>query len=112
MEACSFRDALPRFEGVDAVVLGISRDSAKKHRKFKEKYELPYTLLVDADTAIAKAYDLMVEKSMYGRKYVAPSRTTFVIDKTGRIAHVFDNVKPENHAAEVAEVVKALSSRA
>jgi thioredoxin-dependent peroxiredoxin len=111
-EACSFRDDLPRFEKMNAVVLGVSRDSAKKHRAFKAKYNLPYTLLVDADTAIAKAYDLMVEKSMYGKKYIAPSRTTFVIDKNGKIAHVFDNVKPENHAAEVAEVVRSLSSRA
>src|SRR5262245_1659333 len=97
---------------MNAVVLGVSRDSAKKHRKFKEKYELPYTLLVDAETEIAKAYDIMVEKSMYGKKYIAPARTTFVIDQKGKIAHVFENVKPEGHAAEVAEVVKSLSSRA
>ena len=94
------------------MVLGISRDSAKKHRKFKEKYKLPYTLLVDEDARIATAYDIMVEKSMYGKKYIAPARTTFVIDKTGRIAHVFENVKPENHGAEVAEFVKQVSSRA
>ena len=93
------------------MVLGISRDSAKKHRKFKEKYQLPYTLLVDEDARIATAYDIMVEKSMYGKKYIAPARTTFVIDKTGRIAHVFENVKPENHAAEVAEVVAKLAKK-
>jgi thioredoxin-dependent peroxiredoxin len=104
-EACSFRDDLPRFEQMDAVVFGVSRDSAKKHRNFKAKYNLPYTLLVDADTAIAKAYDIMAEKSMYGRTYIAPARTTFVIDRAGRIARVFENVKPLNHAAEVAEVV-------
>jgi peroxiredoxin Q/BCP len=104
-EACSFRDDLPRFEKMDAVVLGVSRDSAKKHRNFKAKYNLPYTLLVDADTAIAQAYDIMAEKSMYGRKYIAPARTTFVIDPKGRIAKVFENVKPVNHAAEVAEAV-------
>jgi peroxiredoxin Q/BCP len=93
------------------VVLGVSRDSAKKHRKFKEKYDLPYTLLVDKDAQIATAYDIMVEKSMYGKKYIAPARTTFVIDKKGKIAHVFENVKPDGHAAEVAEVVKQVSSR-
>lgn len=108
-EACSFRDDLPHFEKMNAVVLGVSRDSARKHRNFKAKYNLPYTLLVDADTAIAKAYDIMAEKSMYGRKYIAPARTTFVIDKTGRIAKVFENVKPADHAKEVAEAVAALS---
>jgi peroxiredoxin Q/BCP len=107
-EACSFRDDLPRFDAMNAVVLGVSRDSARKHRNFKEKYSLPYTLLVDADTAIAKAYDIMAEKSMYGRKYIAPARTTFVIDKKGKIARVFENVKPAGHAAEVAEAVAAL----
>jgi peroxiredoxin Q/BCP len=86
----------------------VSRDSARKHRKFKAKYDLPYTLLVDSDTAIAKAYDIMAEKSMYGRKYIAPARTTFIIDKTGRIARVFENVKPERHAEEVAAAVAAL----
>lgn len=107
-EACSFRDDLPRFEQMNAVVLGISRDSARKHRNFKAKYDLPYTLLVDKDAEIAKAYDIMAEKSMYGRKYIAPARTTFVIDQTGRIAKVFENVKPVDHAKEVAEAVAAL----
>ena len=87
----------------------MSRDSAKKHRNFKAKYDLPYTLLVDKDAQIATAYDIMVEKSMYGKKYIAPARTTFVIDKTGRIARVFENVKPENHAADVADAVNALA---
>ena len=88
----------------------MSRDSAKKHRNFKAKYDLPYTLLVDKDAQIATAYDIMVEKSMYGKKYIAPARTTFVIDKTGRIARVFENVKPENHAADVADAVNALAN--
>ena len=87
----------------------MSRDSAKKHRNFKAKYDLPYTLLVDKDAQIATAYDIMVEKSMYGKKYIAPARTTFVIDTTGRIARVFENVKPENHASAVADAVKALA---
>jgi peroxiredoxin Q/BCP len=93
------------------VVLGVSRDSAKKHRKFKEKYNLPFTLLVDADTAIAQAYDIMAEKSMWGRTYIAPARTTFVIAPDGRIAHVFENVKPANHAAEVATAVEEIRRR-
>jgi peroxiredoxin Q/BCP len=110
-EACSFRDALPRFDKLDAVVLGVSRDSAASHRKFKEKFELPYTLLVDKDREIATAYGIMGEKSMYGKKYITALRTTFVIDPDGRIAKVFENVVPENHAAEVAEAVAAVRAR-
>ena len=89
-------------------MLGVSRDSARKHRNFKAKHNLPYTLIVDADAKIAEAYGIMVEKSMYGRKYIAPARTTFVIDESGRIARVFENVKPEDHAADVADAVAAL----
>jgi peroxiredoxin Q/BCP len=107
-EACSFRDSLPRFDGVDAVVLGVSRDSAKSHRKFKEKFHLPYTLLVDADREIATAYGIMGEKSMYGKKYITALRTTFVIDRQGVVAAVFENVKPEEHGAAVADAVERL----
>lgn len=110
-EACSFRDALPRFVGNDAVVLGISPDSAKSHRKFKEKFGLTYPLLVDEDHKIADGYGVWQEKSMYGRKYMGIARTTFVIDAKGRIAKVFEKVKPEDHAVEVAEAVAALNVR-
>ena len=109
VEACSFRDALPRFEGIDAVVLGISPDSVKSHQKFKEKFKLPYTLVADAEHAIAEKYGVWAEKSMYGRKYWGVARTTFVVDKAGKIAKVFEKVKPEGHAPEVADAVKALS---
>jgi len=92
-------------------VLGVSRDSAASHRKFKEKFQLPYTLLVDRDREIATAYGIMGEKSMYGKKYITALRTTFVIDPDGRVAKVFENVVPENHAAEVAEAVAAVRAR-
>lgn len=108
-EACSFRDTLPRFDELDAVVLGVSPDSVKSHQKFKKKFELPYSLVADVDRAIANAYGVWVEKSMYGRKYMGVARTTFVIDRDGRIARVFEKVKPANHAAEVAEAVAALN---
>ena len=108
VEACSFRDTLPRFEGLDAVVLGISPDSVKSHQKFKKKYDLPYTLVSDETKAISEAYGVWTEKSMYGRKYMGVARTTFVIDQTGTIARVFEKVKPANHAVEVAEAVAAL----
>lgn len=110
-EACSFRDALPRFEGVDAVVLGISPDSWRKHRTFKTKFELPYTLLADTDHAVAERYGVWGEKLFWGRKYWGVLRTTFIIDRKGRIAKVFENVKPEEHAAEVAEAVELIGKR-
>jgi peroxiredoxin Q/BCP len=108
-EACSFRDTLPRFEGLDAVILGISPDSPASHRKFKAKYDLPYSLLADEDHAVAERYGVWGEKSMYGRKYMGIMRTTIVIDRDGRIAKIFEKVKPEDHATEVADAVAALN---
>lgn len=107
-EACGFQDALPRLQGVDATVIGVSPDPVQKHIKFKAKYGLTYPLIADTDHAVCEAYGVWAEKSMYGRKYMGVLRTTFVIDQKGRIARVFEKVKPEGHAAEVAEAVKAL----
>jgi thioredoxin-dependent peroxiredoxin len=101
VEACEFRDALPRFDGRKAVILGISPDSVKSHQKFKAKFELPYTLLADTEKVTLQAYDVWKEKSMYGKKYMGVERTTFLIDPDGRIANVFEKVKPAGHAAEV-----------
>ena len=106
-EACEFRDLFPRFTGLDAVVLGVSPDDAKSHRKFKAKYELPFTLLVDEGHALAERYGVWVEKSMYGRRYWGNERTTFLIDADGRIARIFRKVTPAGHAAEVAEAIGA-----
>ena len=84
------------------MVLGVSADSAKKHRKFREKYGLPYTLIADTDHAVAEAYGVWKEKNMMGHKYWGVARTTFVIDKLGRVAKVFEKVEPKGHADEVA----------
>jgi thioredoxin-dependent peroxiredoxin len=108
VEACSIRDELPRIESASAVVLGISPDSAASHRKFKAKFDLPYTLLADEDHAIAEQFGVWGEKSMYGRTYMGVRRTTFVIDATGRIAKVFEKVKSKNHGAELSAAVAAL----
>lgn len=89
-------------------MIGVSPDSPKKHRKFKEKYELAYTLIADEDHAVCEKYGVWAEKSMYGRKYWGVNRTTFVIDRAGKIARVFEKVKPEDHAVEVAEAIAAL----
>ena len=93
------------------MVLGISPDTPKSHRKFKEKNGLTYTLLADIDHKIAEQYGVWQEKSMYGRKYMGVIRTTFVIDERGRIARIFENVKAKGHGAEVAKAVESLKAR-
>jgi len=100
-EACEFRDSWRAVQAAGAVVLGVSPDGAASHQKFKKKYELPFTLLVDEDHAVAEAYGAWGEKSMYGRKYFGVLRKTFLIDAQGKITHVFPKVKPRGHAAEV-----------
>jgi peroxiredoxin Q/BCP len=100
-ESCEFRDAFPRFGGVDAVILGASPDTVRAQAKFRQKFSLPFALLADADHALAEAYGVWKEKSMYGRTYMGVERTTFVIDGSGTITHVFSKVKPAGHAEEV-----------
>ncbi len=107
MEACSFRDALPRFEGINAVVLGISADSVESHAKFKRKYELPYTLLADEDHSVCDLYGVWVEKSMYGKKYWGFERSTFVIGPDGKVARAMRGIRAAGHAAQVLQEVQA-----
>ncbi len=83
------------------MVLGISADSPSAQLKFKQQHDLPYTLLADQDKKVAQKFGVIKEKNMYGRKVMGIARTTFVIDKEGKIAKVFENVKPEGHAEEV-----------
>ena len=108
-EACEFRDLFPRFRKGGAVVLGVSPDDVKSHVKFKKKYELPFTLLADTEKEVAQAYGVWKEKSMYGRKYMGVERTTFLIDAEGKVARVFEKVKPAGHAAEVEQALAALA---
>lgn len=100
-EACQFRDSWKDVEQAGVVVLGVSPDSVTSHEKFKRKYSLPFPLLADVDHQVATAYGAWGEKSRYGRTYQGILRTTFLIDREGRVARVFENVKPEGHAAEV-----------
>jgi peroxiredoxin Q/BCP len=100
-EACSFRDEYTVLQNREAVVLGISPDSVASHSKFKSKFSLPFPLLADTEHKVAEAYGVWVEKSRYGRKYWGNARTTFIIDEQGRIAKVFEKVKPEGHGKEV-----------
>jgi peroxiredoxin Q/BCP len=101
IEACSFRDSFKKIEKTGAVVLGVSPDTPKAQKKFEEKFDLPFTLVADADKQICNAYGVMQEKNMYGKKVMGVARTTFVIGPDGKIKHIFRKVKPEGHADEV-----------
>ena len=87
-------------------MLGISPDKPSAQKKFKDKYKLPYSLLADVDKEAAKKFDVLKEKSMYGRKYMGIERTTFVIDPEGRISAVITGIKPDEHAAAVLAALK------
>jgi peroxiredoxin Q/BCP len=100
-QACGIRDAYGEFERAGAVVLGISPDSEKSHVKFKDKHDLPFTLLADTEHEVADAYGVWGEKSFAGRKYMGVSRSTFVIDADGNVTKVLQNVKPATHADDV-----------
>ena len=104
-QACGFRDQYPVIEEKNAVVLGVSPDSAQSHRKFKTKYNLPFTLLVDEDHAIAEAYGVWLEKSMYGKKYMGIERSHFVIDEDGKIADAEVKVKPDQSVLKALETL-------
>lgn len=107
VEACGFRDRHGDLEEADAVVLGVSPDDAKSHRKFKEKYGLPFPLLSDPDHAVASAYGAWGKKKMYGKEYAGILRSTFIIDEQGRIEKAYEKVKPEGHADEILEALGA-----
>jgi peroxiredoxin Q/BCP len=96
-QACGVRDHRADYERVGARVLGISPDPVAKVKKFHDKQSLDFTLLADEDHAVAEAYGVWVEKSMYGRKYMGSERTTFVIDPTGKVVTVLRKVKPSEH---------------
>ncbi len=100
-EACGFRDAHEKLVRAGVVVIGVSPDSAASHEKFAGKYGLPFVLAADEDRSICRRYGVIQEKSLYGRKYMGVARTTFVIDRQGRIAHVFEKVKAAGHEEEV-----------
>ena len=104
-EACNFRDNLSMLTSRGAVVLGVSPQDTKSHTKFKEKYSLTFPLLADTDHAVAEAYGAWGLKQQYGREYMGILRTTFVIDEKGIVKKVFEKVKVEGHALEVAQAL-------
>ena len=100
-QACGIRDTYGEFEREGAVVLGVSPDTEKSHVKFKDKYDLPFTLLADPDHRVAEQYGVWVEKNRYGKKSMGIERSTVVIDADGNVARVFRRVKPEEHVQQV-----------
>lgn len=104
-EACGFRDDFAQFTKKGVVILGVSPDDPKSHKKFVDKYELPFTLLADTEKTVCQAYDVWKEKNMYGRKSMGVERTTFVIGPDGKIVKVFPKVKVDGHIAKVLETV-------
>jgi peroxiredoxin Q/BCP len=101
VEACEFRDLLPRFTSDGVAVFGISPDPVRSHAKFRAKYALPYPLLSDPDHAVCEAYDVWHEKLFWGRRYMGVVRSTFVIGADGKLEHEWRGVPHEGHAAEV-----------
>jgi peroxiredoxin Q/BCP len=104
-EACEFRDDIKSFAKKGAAIVGASPDTSAAQAKFKEKYDLPFTLLADKDKAAAEAYGVWREKNMYGKKSMGIVRTTFVIGADGRIEKIYNHVKAAGHAAKVLDAL-------
>ena len=109
-EACGFRDALPDLTARNAVVLGVSPDSSESHSRFREKYDLPFTLLADPEHTVAEKYGAWREKTLYGKKSMGIVRSTFVIDADGRVAKLFKHVRADGHAEKVVAAVDAITA--
>lgn len=105
-ESCDFRDAFPRFEKANCVIIGVSPDSVESHQKFAEKYQLPFILLSDENKTVLEKYGVWKEKNMYGRKYMGVVRTTVLIDEKGIIRKIYPKVKVNGHVEEVANELK------
>src|SRR2546423_3237414 len=110
VQACSLRDSWGSVRD-DAKIFGVSIDSAPSHRKFIDKYNLPFPILSDPEKKIVNSYGVWVERSMYGRKYMGTERSTFIIDGAGRIAAIFRKVNPEQHVGLVRDALRKLSSK-
>jgi thioredoxin-dependent peroxiredoxin len=106
IEACEFRDTYKQMQKTGAVLLGISPDTPQAQKKFQDKFNLPFSLLADADKKVAVAFDVLKEKNMYGKKVMGIVRTTFIIGPDGKIQHIFPKVKAEGHAGEVLAYLK------
>ena len=104
-QACSFRDNYPQIEERNAVVIGVSPDDVKSHQKFKTKFDLPFLLVADTDHALAEAYGVWAEKSMYGKKFMGVQRSHFVIDEEGRLLDVQDKISPADSVSQALKIL-------
>ena len=107
-EACSFRDEFPNFKDLDAVILGVSKDSVKRHTKFSEKYRLPFALLSDVEGNVCESYDVWKTKKLYGRSFLGIIRSTYLINPDGKIAKIYPKVRVKEHAAELLQDLKEI----
>ena len=107
IQACDFRDSLPRFDGVDAVVLGVSADSIASHATFRKKFDLNFPLLADEEYRVADAYGVWKERTLHGRPTMGIERSTFLIDEEGTVAEVWRKVKPQGHMEMLAALLGA-----
>lgn len=108
VEACAFRDSFKAMGKQDTVIFGVSPDDAKAHQKFIEKFSLPFILLSDTERKVCKAYGVWVKKQLYGKEYMGVARTTFIINKAGKVVKIFEKVKPEGHDREVLDFLKGI----
>jgi peroxiredoxin Q/BCP len=109
IEACNFRDDFPDFQKLNTIILGISKDSIKRHAKFADKYKLPFSLLSDIYGEVCEKYDVWKEKSLYGKSFMGIVRSSFLINRQGKIAQVYSKVKVKDHATELLNDLKILS---
>jgi thioredoxin-dependent peroxiredoxin len=100
-EACAFKSSIKTFEKKETVIIGVSKDSVDSHKKFKVKYELPFTLLSDETGEMLKEYGVWKEKSMYGKKFMGIERTTFLINEKGKIKEIWNNVRVPGHIENI-----------
>jgi peroxiredoxin Q/BCP len=107
-EACNFRDDYSAYEDADVVILGVSADDEASHLIFKEKFDLPFSLLADTNKEVVNKYGVWGKKSMYGREFEGIHRTTFLIDADGKIARIFEKVKPSTHSEELLNEIEKL----
>lgn len=110
-ESCEFNENIKAFERIGSAIVGISKDSVKRHDKFKEKYGFKFKLGSDEQSDTCERYGVWVEKSMYGRKYMGIERTTFLIDEAGKIAHVWPKVKIDGHVDDVMNTIKSMKTK-
>lgn len=105
LQACNYRDEYKKFKDLDVVLIGISKDNEKSHKKFIEKFNLPFLLLSDIDKIACKEFEVLKEKSMFGKKYMGIERSTFIIDENGIITHIFRNVKATEDTENILNIL-------